>query len=209
MKIHRELKLVGPADNRDNLIRCIEKSLKDGWIRDREKEALLKGSMVDLIIFTCTQSGSRSAASLFFATDEEKSQLRLSNMNGPGPDLDIGQERSLLDEFQSKFLDPVAEDLGVRVISTPDERTIDNSMSPEMVELLKRFSNRSNKSSGGTEHGDRDCFFDFIAQAHKESSLLNESVLNELLVEDGWPAEYAYELSCSYRFGRDLLKHMN
>jgi hypothetical protein len=78
-------------------------------------------------------------------------------------------------------------------------------MSPEMTELLKRFLNLANKSSGGIHPYDQRRFFDFIIQAHNENALLDESVLNGLLVDDGWVKDEAFELSCNYRFGRELL----
>jgi hypothetical protein len=83
--------------------------------------------------------------------------------------------------------------------------TIDQSMSLEVRQLLKSFSNAANKSTGGTHPSDERRFLDFIVKAHEENASLNESQLNEWFVSEGWTEDHAFELSCNYRFGRALL----
>lgn len=109
-------------------------------------------------------------------------------------------------EFQTKFIEPIAKDLEIRVIVTPPELNIDNVMSSQLAAKFRQFSNAANKSSVGTHPNDEERFFDFIIQAHNEKSLLNESTLSELLIEEEWSEDHAYELSIKYDFGRDLLK---
>lgn len=208
MKTFRDLKLIGSVGEQEKLLECVERSLKDGWVRDREKEAEFEFShKLKYKIFVCSKSGSRPAAALFFITDRNNYLYVCNIVPRELEELGIEKYNALLEEFQSKVIEPAAKDLDVQIITTLAERTIDNSMSPEMAQLLKSFSAAANKSSGGTHPCDEERFFNFIVKAHQEGSLLDESQLSGLLVDDGWTDEDTFELSCKYRFGRDLLKH--
>ncbi|MCT7975238.1 hypothetical protein [Laspinema olomoucense] len=208
MKDFRELKLIGSMEQQEKLLEAVEQQLKDGWTRDRDKEATEK-SRVDITykIFVCSQRGSRPAAALFFVADENN-YFYITNIVSPEiRNGEVDKYNQVWEEFYSKFIEPIASNFDVDVITTPAERTIENSMSPEVAECLLRFSNAANKSSGGSHPYDEERFLDFIIQAHQEGSLLDESQLRKLLMIDkGWSEENASKLSCEYRFGMDLLK---
>ncbi|WP_414551610.1 hypothetical protein [Anabaena sp. CCY 0017] len=112
----------------------------------------------------------------------------------------------ILEEFLTKFVEPAVQGLEIRVLTSLAERTIDNSMNPELAEKLRRFSNCANKSTGGPHPRDEQSFVELIIQGHQENSLLDESTLEKLLIDEGWSKKYANELSNRYRFGRQLLK---
>lgn len=208
MKVFRNLKLIGSAREQTRLIDLIEQQLNNGWIRDREKEAELKSqSGYDYTIFICSKTASRPAAGLILVTDEN-GYLYVSNIVPK----DLGklskdQYNAILEEFLNRFVEHAAKGLDIQIITTPDERSMDNAMSPEMSHLLKQFSAAANKASGGTHPLDERRFFNFIVQAHHESSLLDETSLIGLLGDEGWSNSHAQELSSKYCFGRDLLKH--
>lgn len=210
METFRNLKLIGSTDEQENLLDRIEQSLREGWTRDGVKEMEMEASRrLKYKIFVCSKLGSRPAASLFFIADKNN-YLYVCNIVSREPgQLGVEKYNAILDEFQSKFIEPAVKDLDIQIITTPAERTIDNSMSPEMAQLLKRFSVAANKSSGGTHPYDEQRFFDFIVKAHEEGSLLDESQLRGLLIDDGWTDEDAFELSCKYCFGRGLLQHQD
>ena len=112
-----------------------------------------------------------------------------------------------MEEFLTEFLKPAAQSLNIEIILTPSERNIDNSMSPEMAQLLKKFLSMANIGDGGTHPCDEKRLFDFIIQAHNEESLLKEQVLNGLLADNNWPEMQAQEIVSKYLFGKDLLDH--
>ena len=207
MKVFRDLKLIGTASEQTRLIDLVEKQLSNGWVRDREREAELKSqSGYDYIIFTCSKTASRSAAELNFVADEN-GYLYVSNIVPKElGELSEDQYNAILEEFSTRFIEHAAKELDIQIITTPDERSIDNAMSPEMSQLLKQFSAAANKASGGTHTSDEQRFLDFIVQAHHERSLLEETELTGLLLDDGWSDSHAQELSSKYRFGRDLLR---
>lgn len=208
MKIVRDLKLIGSANEQKKLIDLIEQKLSNGWSRDRERETELKfQSGYDYIIFTCSRTASRPAVILNFVTDENGYLYMSSLVPKELGELSKDHHNAVLEEFLTRFVEPAAKGLEIRIITTSDEQTIDNTMSPEMAQLLKQFSAAANKTSGGTHPLDERRFFDFIVQAHQEKSLLDETDLRELLVSDGWPNTQAQELSSKYCFGRDLLNH--
>lgn len=208
MKAFRDLKLIGSASEQERLIDLIEQQFSNGWTRDREREAKLKTrSGYDYIIFTCSETVSRPAARLSFIADKN-GYLCVCDIV-PQNVRELGKDRynAILEEFLTQFIEPAAKGLDIQIVTTYGERTIDNAMSPEMSQLLKRFSAAANKSSGGTHPLDERRFFDFIVQAHNERALLDETELSGLLVDDGWSSEHAQKLSSNYRFGRDLLNH--
>ncbi len=208
MKVFRDLKFIGSDSEQEKLLDQIEQHLDNGWIRARDKEIEFNSrDRMEYKIFTCSQAGSRPAAALFFCPDKNGYFYACNIVPKDVGELEQDGYNAIMSEFQTQFLEPASKGLDVQIITTPAERNIDNFMSPEIAQLLKRFSDAANKSSGGTHPLDESRFFEFIVQAHQENSLLNEGELKSLLVDDGWSEEYAFELSCNYRFGRDLLKH--
>lgn len=207
MKAFRDLKLIGSDNEQERLINLIEQQLSNGWTRDREKEAELNSLFGHgSIIFTCSETVSRPAAGLCFVADEN-GYLYVSNIVPKDGELGINRYNAILEEFLTQFVEPAAKGLDIQIITNSDELTIDNAMSPEMSQLLRRFSGAANKSSGGAHPLDEGRFFNFIVQAHNEKALLDETALRGLLVDDGWSSIHAQNLSSKYSFGRDLLKH--
>jgi hypothetical protein len=210
MNTSRDLKIFGTADEQEELIQRIEQSLSGGWERGKGQEAECKSSdKVEYKVFTCSQTNSRPHAVLYFAAVKNE-YLHVANMT-PG-DLTVEQEDALLDEFKSKFVEPAEKWLSAQAMG--DLLETDNSMSQKMAELLQRFSGIVTLHSfpgaiRGNHPKDEQRFFDFIIQACEENSSLNEDELAAWFVASGWPMEQALKLSSQYRFGKDLLKHLN
>lgn len=205
MKTYIELKLFGSSIEQEKLIKLIEKQLSNGWVRDRKREISRTG--VGFVWFTYSEAKSRPSVGLAF-TSHKDGYLWLCNIVSlESKSLNIDQYNSTLKEFLTCFIEPAAKALEIEVRKNPCELTIDNAMSPELAKLLRTFSDSGNKT--GLHPLDEKRFFDFIIKAHQEKSLLHESVLGELLVESGWPDDQALELSCNYRFGKDLLTYCN
>jgi len=204
MKSFQDLKLIGSNDEQKKLISLIEQKLKNGWSRNRDRELELK-VFDEYIVFTYFNRKSRSAADLSLIHDEN-GVLYVANIT-PHEQGGLGEDayNLILNEFRTKFVEPAAIGLNIRILTTPTEITIDNAMSPEMVQLLKSFLSIANKSSGGTHPLDQIRFFDFIIQAHSERSSLDETTLRKLLLDNGWLDEHSSELSYKYNFGKELL----
>ncbi len=131
MKNFSDLRLIGSLSKLKKLIERVEQNLCDGWIRARDEESRLrKSTLVDLRIFVCSSTNSRRAAALFLTFHSSK-YLYVCNIvpneEGTG-NLEIDSYNSILREFQTKFIEPIAKDLEIRVIVTPSELNIDNMM---------------------------------------------------------------------------------
>lgn len=203
MQDYRDLKLIASRNELEQLIKTIETNLRDGWTRARDKEVEIKENY---FIFTNPRTNSKPKSDLYLKFDSNDYLYVCNIIFLEDVKSNIGQYNSILEDFLTKFIEPIANSSCIEIITTPAERTIDNSMSPELSEVLKRFSRLANKSSGGTHPYDEKRFFDFIIQAHNEKSLLDESTFEGLLIDEEWPNDYAFELACKYRFGRDLLQ---
>lgn len=204
VKDYRNLKLIGSVEEQAKLISLVEQQLNDGWVREREIEANAHSrSGYDYVMFGCSETTSRPAAFLSFLPDEND-YLYVVNINPKGTkDLNEDQSNAILEEFLTRFIEPAAEGLDIRIITSPAELNIDNSMSPEMTYLFKQFSGNFAKASHAA---DEKRFFDFIIQAHNEGALLDEGRLRRLLEDEGWPESQAQEVSARYGFGMGLLK---
>jgi hypothetical protein len=206
------LTIIADISEQMELIDKIEKKLNNsGWKRslEKEKERNLRDSSYigDCFIFTCSKTESRPAADLSFHRNKNTnlyvSSIVLENVE----QMSVDTYNFILEEFLTKFLEPITQSLKVEIILTPSERNIDNSMSPEMAKLLKKFLSLANIGDGGTHPSDEKCLFDFIIQAYNEESLLEERILNGLLADNNWPEMQAQEIVSKYLFGKRLLNH--
>ena len=167
MQQFRDLKLIGNPSELESVIEKIEALLDDGWTRSRDKEAKLKKySPSNQFVFLTPKDDSIPSASLHLTFDDN-GYLYVCNI----VPVEMGQlsKKSynlILDVFHTKFIEPAVNELDIRIVTTPAEINIDNSMSPELSKTLKRFSDCANKSTGGSHPLDEKRFFDFVIQAH-------------------------------------------
>ena len=77
-------------------------------------------------------------------------------------------------------------------------------MSPKLAKYFERFVNNANKL--GLHPLDWGRFYNFIAHSHSLRSRLSEYDLKCLLVERGFPEEYARELATIYDHGRTVIQ---
>lgn len=215
MKSYHELKLIGTPSEQEKVIERIEENLCNGWERAKDQEAKYRNEhKMEYRIFLCSKTALRPTAALLLRPDENE-YLYIDDIKPKEVELGVKGYNAILEEFVTKFVEPAVQGLNIRITTTVAEttidnsitgRTIDNSMSPELAEKLKRFSNCANKSRGGSHPFDQQRFFEFIIQGHLEKSLLDESTLEKLLIDEGWSKKYADELASRYNFGRKLLQ---
>lgn len=207
MQQFRDLKLIGNPSEQERAIEKITALLCDGWTRAKNKEAILNnGYDLDQFVFLTPKDNSIPKASLHLTFDENRYLYVCNIVPIEMSQLGKGNYNLILDKFLAKFIEPAVNNLDIRIVTTPAEKNIDNSMGLELSEKLKRFSVCANQSTGCGHPRDQERFVDFIIQAHRESSLLDETTLKELLIDEGWSEYFADDLSSKYRFGRDLLK---
>ena len=204
----RDLKLIVNSDKLKLVVTGIEELLNNGWIRDKQKETdWLSHAGIEFYCFTCSQTNERRACNLFLSTGEDGYLHVTTIMPGDGSSLSYSEYNHVLEEFHQLFLMPVGQKLDIRIVFPEAERSINNSMSPELATLLHTFSNAANKSSGASHPLDEKRWYAFLVAAHQEKSLLDVPTLRQLLEEDGWGEEEALELSTNYESARSLLRY--
>jgi hypothetical protein len=209
MEVFRDLIIRGDAEQLARTMDLVERSLTDGWSRDRVIEQRLQqlGSRkaVDYC-FACTKEGQRPAANLFF-TEKAPGTLSVPNVVPRAQhQLARGQYNSLLEEFYQLFIRPAADQTGAAAELTGNQADLDRWLSPAAAEKLIGFSRGANRGTGSSHPSDRERWNDFVLAAHGERSRLDAPTLRRWLVEiEGWAPEVAEELATEYEYGRELL----
>jgi hypothetical protein len=120
--------------------------------------------------------------------------------------LSYQEYNAILEEFSERLLRPHSERVGLRVELTETQADLDDWLSAEAAERLRRFSACANKSTGASHASDRERWNDFVVAAHRDRSSLSASTLRRWLIEvEGWPPEVASQLAIEYNYGRELL----
>lgn len=207
MQQFRDLKLIGNPNELEKVIEKIEALLCDGWTRAKDKEAKLKNKHnLSQFIFLAPKDNLIPQGALHLTFDENGYLYVCNIVPVEAGQLGIKNYNLILENFLTKFVEPTVSNLNIRIITSLAEKNIDDSMSPKVSEKLRRFSVCANKSTGCGHPRDQERFFDFVIQAHRESSLLDEFTLGKLLLDEGWSEYFADDLSNQYSSGRDLLK---
>ncbi|HEY9792877.1 MAG TPA: hypothetical protein V6D22_20925 [Candidatus Obscuribacterales bacterium] len=80
------------------------------------------------------------------------------------------------------------------------------ALPPRSQQLLEKFGQAANKSTGISEPRDFERFCKFVVMAHEENVELPDHALREYLQEHGWPAEQAEITSKRFTAACLLLK---
>lgn len=121
--------------------------------------------------------------------------------------LSIEEYNGILTHFHDDLLGPAAEEMGLRVrLSKTGVVTIADYVSEVTAEKLRRFSESANKSTGSSHPMDNERWNDFVIANHRNRDYLPTDILKLWLVEDGWDADTAYDLTIEYEQGISLLR---
>ncbi len=209
MEVYRDLFIRGSTDQLAAVVDEIDRSLADGWSRDRETEERMRAKAVTArppFCFACSEATGRPAATVFVAEKAPRT-LYVSNVVPQGPgELSHGQYNAIIAEFHDRFVRPAAQRVGAEVELTATEAELERWLSHETAEKLRTFSACANKSTGSAHPLDQQRWMDFILSAAREQSRLDAMTLRRWLIETGdWPPEVADELASEYHFGKDIL----
>ena len=208
MQVFQTMTIRGPFEKLRRMPDEIEKRLGGGWSRDRSRESKLNKSSisVDLYCFHCEEAPNREAADLSLSVSRDPNQLRVSNIvPSDVSELPYAQYNAILKEFAGQFAQPAAQSLGLRVEITRPDVTVEDLLPPDVVRALVDFSTQANKRSRATHPRDKARWQKFVIGAHQAHSELGSDILNDWLVQQGWPSDAASELAIEYDRGRALL----
>jgi hypothetical protein len=205
VKVFRELTVFGGPGALDALIPGIERLLADGWSRVQESEpGLHRSGSQSFFFFACRASAERPAVELAMCADGPRlSVVNIMLADGGRPSR--AQYNSILIECYLKFLYPAAEEAGLPIELSSDERSFEREYGWEGTRLLKRFSVLANKSIAHPL--DQRRWMDFLIHLHhhRPNRDYGFALLAKWLSDDGWSVDKTRELISECEFALDLL----
>jgi hypothetical protein len=196
MKVYRSLEICGNAEALKTTLDGVRAAVSGTW-RVVPVEQALSGP--PLYGFVCERTQEHSAATLWLV--KRSGRLALSNIvpNQGERRLSADEYNCIAAEFCGRFVHPVAQQTQVEVILSDTEVAIEKWVSAETAQLLRRFSDAANKSTGSSHPLDEERWFEFVAAAHRERADLDGGTLMQWLLDDeGWPEDVAAELAEEY-----------
>ena len=120
-------------------------------------------------------------------------ELHLSGivpLTGRGP-LDLAQHDQVVTNLRETFLDPLARDLGVRVLdrSVSAQPSLEEVLSTEAVARLRAFAAAANKNV--LHELDLQRWAGFIGQTHFDYALVDPDLLDAWLADEGFEGDSA------------------
>jgi hypothetical protein len=210
MQDYKELEITGQPEK---LVSFIDKlsSIENnmGWQRSRLlEENLGRINPADnaWYCFSCDETKNRSAADLWL-THRSTEHLYVCNIV-PKSNRRLSYEsyNQIISSFE-EFAAAEGAEANVSVIVSGGMLDIAEYLSPASLNLLLKFSNLANKSTGSSHPLDQKRWFEFLKEAHRESSRLTSYELNRWLVEEQhWTPDGASSLVSEYEQGRALLQ---
>jgi len=208
LEVFQDLYLRGPNAKRPALRKALLDSIVAPWRHAEEREKQLRrdvGGGSDVLAFQRDVSKGFAAATLWLWSESDG--YKVSNI----VPLEIGklaysQYNALLQDFEKTIAAPAARKVGFRVETTPARQSIEDWVSLDAATALHRFSRAANKSTGSGHPLDRERWFQFLIQAHRDNSRLDTESLARWLIEiEGWDEDHAHELVIEYEFALALL----
>lgn len=209
MKVFRELYLYLPVSSADKFFEEVENNLCDGWTRDHESEKrLMREAQQRYYFFSCDKETTREAATIAFTTRDNEIVLVANIVPRQPGKLSIGQYNDILMDFYGKILQAACRRNSIDVDITDDNQSMENWVSQDSYNKLKRFSIAANKSTGSSHPCDQERWFEFIVSIVINDEKLGTDQLERWLVEEeGWQRDIASDLAIEYEQGIALLQY--
>ena len=205
-KVCRDATVYGDPDVLHALIAGSERRLADGWSRDRESEQRLSGVGGQSRFFLFARRASAERPAVKLAMCAEGRRLYVTDIR---PDADSRLSRVeynwFLIDFHLRFLHPAAEEAGLKVELSLDERSFEREYGWRATRLLERFSVCANKSI--THPSDQRRWMDFLIHLHhhRPNRDYGLGLLAKWLSDDGWSVDKTRELISEAESALDLL----
>lgn len=120
--------------------------------------------------------------------------------------LTVSQYNAILMEFAEMVAQPAARRCGFQVTSTSSRQSLEDWLTTEAAEALRRFSAAANKSSSASHPMDERRWFDFIIAVHHTGGTIGSDRLFRWLHEaEGWGEEEAHQLAGEFERSLALL----
>ncbi|MBM7846662.1 hypothetical protein [Herpetosiphon giganteus] len=199
MDVYRDLKVYGTQKQLDNFISHLKSNLSAGW------DFVKTSQDTDSTMYEFLYQGNKTLPSVkLWMTDHEADTLYVNNVLPiVGNELLQVDYNRIVENFYQTNVSPIATELGLQSILTPDQKTLDDWLSMDTAAKLRQFSNLANKS--GLHPLDQKRWFAFLVAVHQEHTEFNATILHHWLAENGWPEEQMWKLVLEYEFAQELL----
>jgi hypothetical protein len=208
VEIFRDLLIRGTPEQFKSAVEQIDRSGADGWFHDRVTEGQFNALTLrtePTFCFSCTETEVRPAATVFLTRNSSGSFYASNVVPLDRYQLSHGEYNALLAEFNKRFGD-VFEAEGLTVELTASVVDLDHWLSSDAAGLLRTFSAKAHKGTGGGHPHDRERWNAFVVAAFRDASPLDAYILRRWLIEiEGWAPEVGNRLAGEYAFGRELL----
>jgi hypothetical protein len=173
---------------------------------ERENKIPAHSSGDDVIVFTREKGGGIEAVNLFMFSNN--SVYKVTNIvPSQIGELSIDCYNSVLKDFVVHVVEPARRTVDFQIDITSARQSLNDWVSSDVAEALRRFSGSANKSTGSSHPLDLQRWFRFIVVSHREPEKLGTDRLIRWLVEvENWPEEKAYDLAIEYEFGLGILE---
>jgi hypothetical protein len=204
-KVFRDLTVYGDPEVLDALIPGIESRLADGWSRDLESEQRLPGDGGHSRFFLFARRASAERPAVTLAMCAKGRRLSVTDIVPDAGSLSRAQYNSILVELYLRFLHPAAEEAGLSIELSSDERSFEREYGWQADRLLKGFSGCANKSI--THPADQRRWMDFLIHLHhhRPNRDYGFGLLARWLIDDGWSRDKTSELISEAEFALHLL----
>ena len=208
MKIFQDLTIKGESPDLERFVREIEASLKDNWSRNRAMEEQVRPLDPSPTWCFAFAGGGEEAAAFLWLAYREPDELYVPNIVPAGTErLTHEQYNRIVQEFYEEFVKEAAHKTGVRADLGREKVELEDLLSKDSAQALRRFSGLANKSTGSSHPRDRIRWEEFLISAHREESTLAPDELERWLIEEQqWPSDKASDLAIEYEEAMSLLK---
>lgn len=208
MQQFQDLEIAGDTSRFDAFDQELSAAVAPPWSARPAANQSLLGKGVKATLFDIQPTGANPGATVVWIRDEKKARYSVPNIipnQQANANLTFDQYNSILQEFK-RFVTPIAARHGLSVDLTDSRFNIADHLSPESVRRLHGFSNAANKSTGSGHPMDRQRWFDFVIQTHRDGCDASP-VLGRYLVEGlGWGEGIAFDLVCEYEIALCVLE---
>lgn len=203
----QDLLLRGPRAARPGLRQALISQAQPPWrhVPDREADLRQVANDADVIAFERDEADGVDAVGLVLWERDEGYEVVNIVPQRTG---ELGEARynRALEDFLMKIARPAADRAKFEVETTAPHQGLEDWISGEAAEALRRFSAGANKSTGSSHPMDRRRWYEFLLAAHPNPGKLDGSRLMQWLVQaENWPEDEAHDLVVQYEFGLGLL----
>ncbi|NQU05261.1 MAG: hypothetical protein HQ568_04145 [Calditrichaeota bacterium] len=207
MKRYKELYITLNGYDANEFFNLLENNLKSGWKKADTKEDFNRIMGFTARGFECLENKSLPSAILWLYTENENNdKIFIPNIVPlTKSQLSISEYNRIVTAFSNDIVTPVKDGLGVVVDLTLDYYELEDIISEESADALRKFSSCANRSTGIAHPNDQERWFAFVDLMHSNDEKIDHSELTAFLIEEGWHKEQAAELADNYTSAYDLL----